>query len=472
MHTSLGSLPPKQHGREKLRTLLELQQSFLDLRFGMFIHFNMATFQNLEWGDPRGPGSLFNPTALDTDQWVSAAKDAGMTYACLTTKHHDGFAIWPTRTGGAGVKNVDVVRAYVDSCRKGGLKVGLYYSILDLRADIRKFCITAEKVGLIKAQLTELLTDYGTIDLLIFDGWNAPWSRITYEDLPFDDIYHYVKTLQPDCLVMDLNASEFPASALYYSDIKAFESNAGQTLPERNIIPAQCCHTLTDEWFWKQGDETRALKSSKRVIQEWLVPQNERFCNLLLNAAPTREGRLAPNVVARLKEIGKKWRHPGPSKQVQPSINIITRNLALRQPIFASASQATFGPDLANDGVLSHSWCLPPNEHSGWLEVDLTTHEQGPKPVAFNTLVLTEPVGRWNNYRQSRISHYRFMALFGEKWVEIVSPNHSTKAKGEDRQVYTHRIQRVSATKVRLEVEGKETEPEPHVVEVGVYDEP
>ena len=218
------------------------------------------------------------------------------------------------------MKTLDVVRAYADSCRKFGLKVGLYYSILDLRADIRKFCITQDKVDFIKAQLTELLTDYGVIDLLIFDGWNAPWSRITYDDLPFDDIYRHVKALQPTCLVMDLNASEFPASALYYSDIKAWESNAGQTLPEGNTLPAQCCHTITNGWFWKQGDEHGPLKSAKQVVCEWLVPQNTHFCNLLLNAAPNREGKLSANIVARLHEIGQIWRHPGPRRPVEPSI--------------------------------------------------------------------------------------------------------------------------------------------------------
>src|SRR5579863_6007288 len=81
----------------KDRPLLELQQAFLDLRFGMFIHFNMATFQDREWGDPSAPPELFHSTALDTDQWAEAAKSAGMTWGCLTAKHHDGFCLWPTK---------------------------------------------------------------------------------------------------------------------------------------------------------------------------------------------------------------------------------------------------------------------------------------------------------------------------------------------------------------------------------------
>ena len=80
------------------RQLLELQQRFVDLRFGMFLHFNMATFQDREWGDPTSSPDLFHPTALDTDQWAAAARSANMTWGCLTTRHHDGFCIWPTKT--------------------------------------------------------------------------------------------------------------------------------------------------------------------------------------------------------------------------------------------------------------------------------------------------------------------------------------------------------------------------------------
>src|SRR6266568_761301 len=128
--------------------LLDLQQRFVDLRFGMFVHFNMATFQDREWGDPTSSPELFHPTALDTNQWASAARSAQMTWGCLTTRHHDGFCIWPTKTRGASVRQTshqtDVVRSYVDSFRSAGLRVGLYYSILSLRDDIRHFNITRD----------------------------------------------------------------------------------------------------------------------------------------------------------------------------------------------------------------------------------------------------------------------------------------------------------------------------------------
>ena len=256
--------------------LLQLQQRFVDLRFGMFLHFNMATFQDREWGDPTSPADLFNPTALDTDQWAAAAKSANMTWGCLTTRHHDGFCIWPTKTHAASVAQTthktDVVRAYVDSFRKAGLHVCLYYSILSLRDDIRHFNVTPAKIQLIKDQLTELLTNYGKIDLLITDGWDAPWSRITYAEVPYHEIYAHVKSLQPDCILCDLNASQYPPGGLYYSDIKAFEQNAGQKVPEGSEVPALSCVTITPDWFWKQKDTGSPLKPVETVVHDWLEP--------------------------------------------------------------------------------------------------------------------------------------------------------------------------------------------------------
>jgi hypothetical protein len=177
-----------------------------------------------------------------------------MTWGCLTTKHHDGFCLWPTATGVASVKDTsqqtDVVKAYVNSFRSHGLKVALYYSILELRNDIRHFNVTVDKIKLIKEQLTELLTNYG---------------------------------------------------------------------------------------------KDAELKQVKQVVEEWLIPLNKIHCNLILNAAPNREGKLAPNVVNRLEEIGRAWRHPGPNSKIDENVVITTTNLATGRKILASDSPDTVG---------------------------------------------------------------------------------------------------------------------------------
>jgi alpha-L-fucosidase len=109
----------------------------------------------------------------------------------------------------------DVVKEYADAFRKNGLKVMLYYSILDTHHGIRPNQITPASVKMIKDQITELLTNYGEITALIIDGWDAPWSRISYDQVPFEDIYYLIKSLQPNCLVMDLNAAKYPTQALF-----------------------------------------------------------------------------------------------------------------------------------------------------------------------------------------------------------------------------------------------------------------
>lgn len=443
------------------KPLLQLQQEFVDLRFGLFNHFNLATFQDREWGDPHDPPTVFHPTALDTDQWARAATSAGMTWGCLTTKHHDGFCLWPTATPIASVNDtigrVDVVRSYVDSFRREGLKVAFHFSILDLRNDIRHFNVTRAKVDLIKRQLAELLTRYGEITMFMFDGWDAPWSRISYDEVPFHEIYAHVKQLQPDCLIADLNASQYPASALYYSDIKGFEQNAGQKVPGESAIPALACVTLTDGWFWKEADANRPLKAVSQVVDEWLVPENKLHANVILNAPPTREGKLAPNVIQRLAEIGRAWRHAGPNTPIDRHVVITTPNFATGQHITASDSPDTVGPDQCNDGSFNSSFYLPEGKRSGWIEI------QFDRARAFNTLVLVEPVAKWKDYAESRIASYRFECWVGGKWVEIATGQVPAR-------VQIHQVRRVTAQRVRLQLEARHDTP--HIAEIGVYDEP
>src|SRR5258708_30353789 len=146
--------------------------------------------------------------------------------------------------------------------------------------------------------------------MLMFDGWDAPWSRFFFNDTPTTEIYTLVKRLQPNCFVADLNASNYPSSALYYSDIKGFEQNAGQKVPGESAIPAVATVTLTDGWFWKAADADRPLKSVTQVVDEWLVPENKLHVHVILNAPPTREGPLAPNVWQPLPPRGNACAHP------------------------------------------------------------------------------------------------------------------------------------------------------------------
>lgn len=444
--------PINDHAR-----LLAAQQAFLDLRFGMFIHLNMATFQDREWGDPLRPATLFNPSELDTDQWARAARSANMGFGCLTTKHHDGFCLWPTRTPSLNVMQSsyphDVVRRYVDSFRKAGLKVCLYFSILDLRADIRPHHVGPEKIALIKAQLTELLTQYGPITALILDGWAAAWSRISYAELPFREVYDTVKRLQPDCLITDHNADLYPATALYYTDIKQYEQHAGQKIPPNSPIPSQSGTTLQSEWFWKTGFPTQELAPARGIVEEWLVPFNANHCNFILNVAPNRAGRFDDNAVARLAEIGQLWRNPGPAPKVAPSLVITTPSLARDLPAWASSNADTIGPDQAFDESQKSYWAADPAATTAWLEVRF------PRPTWFDTVAVVAPSE--DVPQGSRPPpQYRVEIERGGRWIPVVPDNHLDR-------VALHRIARVQASRVRLALAGREL----RIGEFGIYDE-
>jgi len=153
------------------------QRAWMELQFGMFIHFGINTYYDVEWSDGTLDPAKFNPTQLDTDQWCRVAKAAGMKYIVLTTKHHDGFCLWPSKHTAYSVKSTpyrgDLVGELVKSARKHGLAVGFYYSLWDRH---EKSHDTDEwaYVEFMKKQLHELLTGYGEVVELWFDGF---WKK-------------------------------------------------------------------------------------------------------------------------------------------------------------------------------------------------------------------------------------------------------------------------------------------------------
>ncbi|MDB5156601.1 MAG: carbohydrate-binding protein [Mucilaginibacter sp.] len=445
--TDNGSEAQRQH-------LKQLQQQFVDLRFGMFIHFNIPTYMDADWPDPEASPASFNPTKLDCNQWAKAAKAAHMTYGCLTTKHHSGFCIWDTKSTDYNVMNSplkrDVVKEYVDAFRANGLKVMLYYSILDTHHKLRPNQIQPSHIEMIKTQLTELLTKYGKIEALIIDGWDAPWSRISYDDVPFEDIYHLVKKLQPDCLLMDLNGAKYPGQGLYYTDIKTYEMGAGQRMQkESNFMPSLACLPIQSSWFWKTDFPTTPVKDAAKLVNDQLIKLNNDRCNFILNVAPNRDGLFDANALAELDAIGKLWKNEGPVAPIGDiDLPIISSNLAKNQPANSSWSDDMNISDFANDDSFNTSWMSNPVVKQPWYEISFK------RETGFNTIVIAE--------QKANINKYKLEYYSAGSWKPILDGDKEGKIK-------LHRFNRIWANKIRMQITGyKET---PSIAEFEVYNE-
>ncbi len=435
--------------------LTRLQQKFVGMRFGMFIHFNMPTFADADWPDPDMPVSAFNPTKLDCGQWADAALSANMSYGCLTTKHHSGFCIWDTKTTEYNVMNSplkkDVVREYVNAFRKKGLRVMLYYSILDTHHQLRRNALTRAHIEMVKAQITELLSNYGEIDALIIDGWDAPWSRISYDDIPFSDVYRLVKKLQPQCVMMDLNGAKYPAEGLFYSDIKTYEMGAGQRLSkETNRMPALACLPMQKSWFWKTAFPKEAVKDPVMLVNDVLVPLNNASCNFILNVAPNREGLFDANALAALKVIGNLWKNSGkPVSPVATGAPIISGNLAKGQLAKSSWSEDSEIMDFANDDDFSTAWVSNSRVTHPWLEIDFDREK------AFNSIAVTQ--------KTAVIKSFRLEYFAAGNWIPLAGGRMEERVK-------ILRFPTVSGQKLRLSVD--EMSGPPAISEFGIYNEP
>ncbi|MDR3339990.1 MAG: alpha-L-fucosidase [Candidatus Symbiothrix sp.] len=320
-------------------------QWFEDARFGMFVHFGpYSVLGNGEWvmnnrpikgEDYKRLQDLFNPQAFDAKEWVKIAKDAGMKYITLTSRHHDGFSNWNTRQSDWNSMNTpygkDIIKQLADECHKENIKLVLYYSLLDwMRTDYQyetgrtgqKAGRTAKSdwdsyIGFMKNQLTELLTNYGPIAGIWFDGhWDqtSDGNRTSHEtavDWHYPEIYELIHRLQPECLIA--NNHHLPPMPgedyqIFERDVPG-ENKSGLSGQEVSPLPLETCETINKSWGFSITDDN--FKSAKELIH-LLVRSAGSGANLLLNVGPMPNGQIQPECVERLQKMGewmKKYGH-------------------------------------------------------------------------------------------------------------------------------------------------------------------
>ena len=357
------------------------------LRFGMFIHFGMSTFTGYEFGEFSAQAKVFAPTALDVDQWIRVARDGGMKYAVLTTKHCYGHSLWDSKLTdydvASGPVTTDVVRAFVDACRKYDIKPGFYYLLgwdkvnqwARTPADYEAFC---------RGQIEELLTGYGPISEFWLD---IPWDMGPDTDQVLARLYAGIKSHQPNCLVL-LNQGFVDGSAvrempptyahrefarppvlLWPKDINNGEVNpppaAGHN-PKIAVrgttyyLPMETCDTLAHHWFWEAGDALKSVRTLVRLYRSTV----DKGGNLLLDLAPDKTGRIPEATVKRLMEMKAALADP---VLIRPSLTFGAA--AVASSVYKNDKE--FDPKRAIDEDSGTRWATDDEVRECWLEVDL-----------------------------------------------------------------------------------------------------
>ena len=315
-----------------------------DMKYYAFVHYGMNTFTNREWGDGKESESIFNPKKQNTDQWCEAIAAAGMKGVILTCKHHDGFCLWPTKTTEHSIKNSpykngkgDVVREVSESCKKYGLKFGVYLSPWDRNAECYG---TPAYNDFYIAQLTELLTNYGDIFMLWMDGaCGAASDGKPVQKYDFERIWNTAVELQPDIVLSDCapdvrwigNESgktresewnvvpkfEFGEQNFQASDdMKDFQKRCRDVmLPDmgsREFLanfdefiwyPAEVDVSIRLGWFYHPLQRF-TLKSLNHLMKIYYNSAGNNAL-MLLNIPPNKNGLLAKSDVKRLRQMGK-----------------------------------------------------------------------------------------------------------------------------------------------------------------------
>jgi len=294
-----------------------LQEDFLKLRFGLFLHFNMATYINSEWANGYEDPAIFKPDRLNFNQWADVACSAGMKYGVLTVKHTGGWCLWDSKHTTHDISSFinykngkgDIVREFVDAFRARGLKVGFYYCFPGDFSNTRHGNADPEGkpdlhglppeaagdyAGFIKRQLTELLTTYGSIDLLWIDQYSNKYTVSRWQE-----IKAHIKSLQPKCVVIGNNAHNLKDSDVYSCE---FPWDPKSMLPDGNGIPAEVCDKISRTWFWNTADTPEHVKTTQQIL-EMLKLCNERNANYLLNIPPDRNGLISGIHLKRMEEL-------------------------------------------------------------------------------------------------------------------------------------------------------------------------
>ncbi|MCP5527100.1 MAG: alpha-L-fucosidase [Verrucomicrobiales bacterium] len=408
--------------------------------FIAFAHFGINTFTDREWGEGTEDPRLFNPTDFDARQWAAVLQDAGVKLLILTAKHHDGFCLWPSKFTEHCVRNSpwrhgkgDVVREVVDALREKQLRVGLYLSPWDRNQPT--YGDSPRYNEYFRNQLRELLTNYGAVDEVWFDGacGEGPNGKQQVYDWPA--CYATVREIQPNALI-----------AICGPDIRWVGNESGVARENESSVverdgglawhPAECDVSIRPGWFYHASQDTQVKPLA--TLADIYFKSVGRNSVLLLNIPPDQRGRFAAPDVARLKEFGAFIR------------GLYATDFARDATLEASSQHGPEGSARhLTDGRLDTSWTPAEGQTTGSVEFDLGTAR------AFNVARIQEDIALGE-----RVRAYHVEILDGNQWRTIT-----------DGKVIGHkqlrRFPEVTARRVRLVID--EAAAPPAIAEFGLH---
>lgn len=379
-----------------------------------FVHFGVNTFTNREWGTGKEDPSIFNPTEFDADQWARVLSETGFETLVLTAKHHDGFCLWPSKytqhdVASSPWKNGkgDIVKEVAGACRKYGIKLGLYLSPWDMHEPVYG---TPSYNEYYMNQLRELLTNYGPVAEVWFDGAKGKDAKDMQYD--FEAWWNLVRELQPDAVIF----SDEGPGVRWIGNEHGFAGKTNWSKINRDSVaigrPGQggylntgephgpdwvageCNTSIRPGWFY-HPEEDDEVKPVSRLMEIYYKSVG-RNCTMMLNIPPDTTGRFHPNDVQRLYEFSETLN------------SIFTDNLASGQDITVDYPNVQYPSSNLVDGNWETFWIA--HKSAGKPALTLTLAE----PETFDHIVLQEyiPLGQ-------RIASFTISAKTDDEWREI-----------------------------------------------------
>ncbi|NLC58746.1 MAG: alpha-L-fucosidase [Armatimonadetes bacterium] len=405
------------------------QLAWQEAELTLFLHFGINTFTDREWGEGTEDPRLFNPSRLDARQWVRVAQEAGFRYAILTAKHHDGFCLWPSRYTDHSVKSSpwrdgkgDVVREFADACHAAGMKMGFYLSPWDRHEP--SYGDSPRYNEYFRNQLTELLSNYGPVAEVWFDGACGEGPNGKRQEYDWPSYYAVIRKLQPDALIAicgpDVRwvGNEDGVARETEWSVQPAPVGSRSAIDGKAWYPAECDVSIRPGWFWHAHEDDK-VKSLAHLMDIYFKSVG-RNSVLLLNVPPNTEGLLAAPDVQRLREFRAYLDQA------------FAEDLARGKRAKASSARRNAPAAAAVDGRARTYWSPAGTEDAPWLEVDLG------KPTTFNVTLAQEFIAEGQ-----RVEEYRIETWDGTAWQPLVQGTTIGHKKLD-------RVPETTASKVRL----------------------